>query len=244
MSPKTQTAVLEMTGTAIRPASVQPASAEVTADVLAKLDRLAQSEEREAADQARRIALIGPDPQPRIIERDRNGVQVATFGDDGPTPERVAKSGGMQYGVLIGKEEVPAARVEDSTMLRKYLRDKAIGNEQFKAGLLLHADFITAGIEPRVISSYREAVGGKGSWDMLSASQSDARRRYVQAMTFVHHRFRPVLVHVVCLGFTAADWALSTGRRGTTAQTVGMENLRYGLDDLMAWYDLVRPNRR
>lgn len=239
MSPKTQPAVQDMTGTAIR-----PASAEVTADVLAKLDRLAKTEEREAAEQARGIALVGPDYAPRVIERDRNGVQVATFGDDGPTPERAAKSGGLRYGVLIGKEEVPAARVEDSTMLRKYLRDKAIDGEQFKAGLLLHADFVTSGIEPRVISAYREPVGAKGSWDILSASQADARRRYVQAMTFVHHRFRPVLVHVVCLGFTAVDWALSTGRRGTTAQTVGMENLRYGLDDLTAWYDLVRPNRR
>lgn len=239
MSSKTQTAVMEMTGTAIR-----PASAEVTADVLAKLDRLAKTEEREAAAKARELALVGPDIGPRIIERDRNGVQVATFGDDGPTPERTAKSGGMQYGVLIGNEEVPAARVEDSTVLRKYLRDRAIIDEQFKAGLLLHADFITSGIEPRVISSYREPVGAKGSWDELSASQSDARRRYVQAMTFVHHRFRPVLVHVVCLGFTAGDWAMSIGRRGTTAQTVGMETLRYGLDDLIAWYDLVRPNRR
>ena len=238
MSSKTQPRVLVDTGTAIR-----PASSEVTADVLAKLDRLAKSEERAAAEEARGIALVGPDYAPRVIERDHNGVAVATFGDDGPTPERAAKAAGIQYGVLIGKEEVPAARVEDSTMLRKYLRDKAIDGNQFKAGLLLHADFVTSGIEPRVISAYREPVGAKGSWDILSASQCDARRRYVQAMTFVHHRFRPVLVHVVCLGFTAVDWALSTGRRGVKAQAVGIETLRYGLDDLIAWYELTRPKR-
>lgn len=235
MSSKTRTAVVEMTGTAIRPASTK-----VTADVLAKLDRLAKVEERAAAEDARRLALIGPDLEPRILERDSNGVMVATFGDDGPTPERVAKAGSIQYGVLIGKEEVPAARVEDSSQLRKYLRDKAIDDTQFKAGLKLHADFFMAGIEPRVISAYREPVGAKGSWDELSANQADARRRYVQAMTFVHHRFRPVLVHVACLGYGATDWALSTGRRGRAAIMYGTETLRYGLDDLHAWYELAK----
>lgn len=216
----------------------RPARGDVTAEVLDAIERLMRAEERTAAEQARQLALLGPDPM--ITERDRNGVQVAVFGDDRPTPERAIKAGEVRYGVLIGKEEVPAARVEDSTPLRKYLRDKALDFEQFKAGLKLHSDFVTSGIEPRVISAYRERVGGGGSWDDLSRSQMDARRRYVQAMAFVHHRFRAVLVHVVCLGNTASDWSASTGRRGSTAQAIGMETLRYGLDDLRAWYDLAK----
>lgn len=219
---------------------LKPVSASVTADVLAAVQKLIDGEEREAAMEARRLALVGPAPGPRVIVRDRNGVQVALLGDDGPTPERLRHAGGVQHGVLIGKEKVPAARVEDSTPLRKYLRDKAITADQFRAGLFLHSDFMTAGIKPRVIGAYQERVSGSGGWDNLSAAQSAARRRYVEAMAFVHYRFRPVLVHVACLGFTASDWAATTGRRGTTAQAVGMETLRYGLDDLAAWYRLIK----
>ncbi|MFC3674674.1 DUF6456 domain-containing protein [Ferrovibrio xuzhouensis] len=211
----------------------------LTSEVLERIERLMQVEEAKVAEQARRLALVGPEPA--ILMRDRNGVQVAMFGDDRPTPERVRHAGGVQYGTLVGKERVPAARVNDSTPLRKYLRDKAITETQFGAGLRLHGDFHRSGIEPRVTASYCEKVGGRGQgWDDLGAGQSDARRCYVAAMAFVHYRFRPVLVHVVCIGGTASGWAASTGKRGTTAQSVGMETLRYGLDDLAAWYELSK----
>lgn len=214
---------------------------EMTADQLSKVERLIAMRQRQAAEAAAKAAR--PREREVAVQRERRtGIETAIYGDDGPTPER-RQHGSIEVGeFLIGKERIVAAREtgQAATPLPKYHREKLIDDHQFKGGLLLHAAFVRSGMSRRVTGRYDEKLDAGAGWDDISAGQQAARAEYVSAMNFVHPRFRPVLIHVCCLGFTAQDWAIGEGRAAKAAKAVGLLVLRYGLDDLVDHYGLKK----
>jgi hypothetical protein len=211
---------------------------EMTADQLARLERMIARRQAEAAARA----ALPKDREVLLVRERRTGIETSMFGEDGPTVWR-QQHGRIAFGeFLVGNERVVAARDVDgnATPLPKYHREKLIDDLQFKGGLLVHAAFRRSAMLTRTTGRYQERTDAPGGWDDVTPNQQDARVEYAAAMNFVHYRFRPVLIHVCCLGFTAQDWALGEGKSPTSAKSIGMQVLKYGLDDLVDFYGLKK----
>lgn len=209
----------------------EKSSAEMTAEQLVRLEKM-------LADR-----LAAPDREVMLIRERRTGVMVSMFGEDRPTKERLQHGRITAQPMKVGREMVTALRETETaaTPLPKYRRENQIDDWQLKAGLVLHSAFIRAGLTTRVVSRYAERGNGGGNgWEDVSAQQVFARREYAAALNAVHYRFRPVLIHVCCLGFPASDWAAGNGVPGRSSGAVGVLTLRYGLDDLVDHYGLKK----
>jgi len=207
-------------------------NAEMTAEQLTLLEKML----------AERLEAAAAKRDPMLIRERRTGIMISPAGEDGPTPERMKHGMFTGQPLKVGREVVTALRDEDSTAtpLPKYHRENQIDDWQLKAGLKLHGDFARAALMSRVTGSYAERSDAKAGWDDIGPAQQDARRSYVAAMDFVYPRFRPVLIHVCCLGFSAADWAISVGMTVRGGKSQGLLTLRYGLDDLVDHYGLKK----
>jgi hypothetical protein len=204
----------------------------------------------DAISAARRPAVGTADgrPLPDIVRRsvrlgtDRlgdapKGVEIAEFGDDGPTPARLAK-GDVALGDhrINHRETVRGYRAAVADPLLLYWKRKDISAAEFKAGLRLRTSFRIAAIAKRITPRYAEPISGKTE---ISDAQAEARHDYVVAMRAVGPILAPILAHVVCFDQVASDWsknrgAVAKGRAGVE----GLVTLRLALDALERHYRL------
>ena len=163
------------------------------------------------------------------------GVEVAALGDDGPTPERLAKGDVTQGDHRIGRREtVRGYRAAVADPLLLYWKRKDISASSFKAGLRLRTDFRLAAIARRVTPRYAEPISGRTE---IADAQAEARHRYLLAMRDVGPILAPILAHVVCFDPLASDWsrdrgAVAKGRAGIE----GLVTLRLALEALERHY--------
>jgi len=165
------------------------------------------------------------------------GVEIADFGDDGPTPARLAK-GDMTLGDhrINQRETVHGYRAAVADPLLLYWKRKDISAAEFKAGLRLRTDFRIAAIAKRITPRYAEPISGKTE---ISDAQAEARHDYVVAMRAVGPILAPILAHVVCFDQLASEWSKSRGAVAKgRAGVEGLVTLRLALDALERHYRL------
>lgn len=216
--------------------SAHTAASAAAADLLRVDDLIAQH----AATQACLAVVPATDEAHKVIVRDRNGVQVERYGHDGPTAERLAK-GDLVAGVhtVAARETVKGCRTLQP--FDTYDRRGLIDPDQYRAGTRLRDDWDAGQFTGRVTARYEEPASPGTSPEDLVTVVDTAQRAYVAAMRAVGPILAPVLVHVVCMGGTARDWAALTGARGKRAETKGMDYLTGALDALAAHYGYKDP---
>ena len=178
----------------------------------------------------RKAAKLSP------LERDRNGVMVATQSDDRGPPER------WQHMAFVDiKSDKGAATVRrslDPAPLDHYRRRGMIDGRQWVAGDKMRQAWLMAGIEPRVVADLTGVNAGAQPIAMLVDAKRDSMMGYLTAARAVGPEFAHVLLHVVCLEGTASDWAAQKGQRGRYAEQSGMLVLRLALDALARHYGI------
>jgi len=163
------------------------------------------------------------------------GVEVAELGDDGPTPERLAK-GDVTLGEhrIDRRETVRGYRAAVADPLLLYWKRKDISAAAFKAGLRLRTDFRLAAIAKRITPRYAEPIGGRTE---IGDAQAEARHRYLLAMRAVGPILAPILAHVVCFDQLASDWSRERGAAAKgRAGIEGLVTLRLALEALERHY--------
>ena len=173
--------------------------------------------------------------KPAPLERDRNGVEVATNGDDRGPPERWQH---MPY--LDDKSDKggpTVRRMLDPSPLDHYRRRGMIDGRQWIAGDRMRQAWLLAGIEPRVVADLTSVHAGSGPTILVDAKK-DAMMGYLTAARAVGAEFAHVLLHVCCMEGTASDWAAQKGQRGRYAEQSGMLVLRLALDALARHYGI------
>jgi len=127
---------------------------------------------------------------------------------------------------------VKAARVITVSMIARYRHKGQITVMQSDAAEKLLADWEMAGRQLAVTGTYGQAGMGKPEMSDMAAL---AHSRYVNATRAVGIELSPILVHVVLLDGSAADWAKG---RGDIPQS-GIAILRLALDALARHYRLT-----
>ncbi|HYF40889.1 MAG TPA: DUF6456 domain-containing protein [Ramlibacter sp.] len=179
----------------------------------------------------RKAAKLSP------LERDRNGVVVATQSDDRGPPERWQH---MAYvDIKSDKGAATVRRSLDPAPLDHYRRRKLIEPHQWAAGDRLRQTWLLSGIEPRITADLTDMINGQGSRGAIHVVdvKRDAMMRYLVVMRAMGV-LAPVLLHVVCMEGTAGQWAEMKGQRGRYAEQSGMMALRLALDALAEHYGL------
>lgn len=172
------------------------------------------------------------------------GILVAANGDDRPTLERYQHDViGVALTLTRGRRR-RERRVLTQVPIDRYHRRREIAAVHYDAATRLKADFAQAGFTPRVTAAYADAIDRPthptGPEDHGSI---DAKRRCRQALAAVGPVLSPILLDVVCLDRTAADWATARGREGKRAGTEGLAVLKLALDALAIHYGLIAPPR-
>lgn len=124
------------------------------------------------------------------------------------------------------------ARVDASTVMDRYLNRGEVTQRQYDSSQKFYRAFYRAGLEPHVTAIYGEWVRGTaGAGENLDVHSHIEFQRALRAVGII---LSPVLVHVVCIGGSAMDWAVSTMRHPKS----GIEILRLALDSLANHYGL------
>lgn len=133
------------------------------------------------------------------------------------------------------------ARNMTSAPLERYFRRDQITKFQYEAGKKLHADFLYAGLSPKMTASYKTLMTGRLASSQGSETESrlEAQERFRTTIRDIGRALSPILIHVCCLEDTAGDWATLKGRKGRTAQIEGMTTLRLALEHLAMYYGLI-----
>lgn len=199
----------------------------------ARLERvlLATSELR-ASDRVR--LAYRPEPE---VDRE-NGIHIATRQDDEGTFERRAK------GDLYTEESdtISHKRSSSRAPLDKYRSEGALGRGDsemnyrlWKAGHMLRQSFRLSKMGGARVTANLLAIGGKGNGQQaITDAAADAHHAYQLAMRDVGVVLGPVIVHVVCMEGTAAEWAEQYGWKNRKKD--GMAALRLALDALARHY--------
>lgn len=185
------------------------------------------------AKRAKRKGKLSP------LERDRNGVEVATQSDDRGPPERWQH---MAYvDIKSDKGAATVRRALDVVPLDHYRRRGVIKPMHWIAGDKLREAWLLAGMQPSVVANLTDAVD-RGLGINFAEATKDALTRCLRALRDVGPELSPVLVHVIYQEGTASQWAEQKGLRGRAAEQTGMVTLRLALDALMRHYGLRHPD--
>ncbi|MEC4591625.1 hypothetical protein VPG91_11555 [Nitrospirillum amazonense] len=162
------------------------------------------------------------------------------MGDTG-TPERRAQGDVRLEETMVAG--VKRARVYDQTVLDRYharglLRDAAspgdeaerIADRRRDAARRLYADWRASGLEPTVVAGYGERLASTTGED-VGAQRYIAYRAAVQGVGI---RLSPILMHVVLLDLSAAEW----GRERRIHPNAVMPILNLALDTLADHYGM------
>jgi hypothetical protein len=127
------------------------------------------------------------------------------------------------------------------------LGNSLISDEQYCAGLRLHADFTASHLLPRVTSNWHTPVVDGAGWrsaprnDLLHQSETilAAKQRYYAALERVGPELSPILVEICCYasGIEAAEQLLNMPRRS------GKVVLQLALTRLARLYGLIAPEK-
>lgn len=141
----------------------------------------------------------------------------------------------LQHGSVILEETMRAgvkrARNTSETILDVYLRqgrlakDKSRAHALYDAGIRLRADWLVAGLEPRVTSRYSDLIS-EGCIQSFSGYRIDAYNDWQKAIEKVGQEFSDTVINVCCLGEKVG--------RGN------MEPLRCGLARLAVGYGYIK----
>lgn len=119
---------------------------------------------------------------------------------------------------------------------------RLIVEEQYCAGLRLHADFIAGQLMPKITSNWLDPVAApQGVLGSLALTDNEkslaARQRYRAALDAVGPELSPILVEICChaTGIEAAERILRLPRRS------GKVVLDLALTRLARWYGLLAP---
>lgn len=125
------------------------------------------------------------------------------------------------------------------------LGNTLISDEQYCAGVRLHADFMAAHMMPRTTSNWQGPVAGMGGrrsaprHDLLHQSEQvlAAKQRYYAALEAVGPELSPILVAICCdaAGIETAEQVLGMPRRS------GKVVLQLALIRLARWYGIIAP---
>jgi len=202
--------------------------------------------QRLTANQAKRHRRRIGDDVPDL-ERDAAGVTVSRKGRDRGTPELRAAYRRLGIAVVEEGDGTPHAVVKEAASpLGRYAARNEITRRQAAAGALLWRDWQSAHLEPRVVASLAARVDqGTTDAEAMAAAICGAYQDQHDALRYVGPRLASILVYVVCLSWTAAQWAASHGRkagrrnerdRGTKEE--GIAVLQLALDSLADHYGL------
>ncbi len=120
-----------------------------------------------------------------------------------------------------------------------------ISDEQYCAGLRLHADFIASQLSPRITTDWESPVSGgpltAPRRDLMHQSEKilAAKKRYYAALDAVGPELSRILVEVCCLatGIESAERILGWPRRS------GKVVLQLALTSLARAYGIIAPRR-
>ena len=116
-----------------------------------------------------------------------------------------------------------------------------ISDEQYCAGLRLHADFIASQLSPRITTNWVSPVAGAPHRDLMHQSEKilAAKTRYYAALDAVGPELSRILVEVCCFatGIESAERILGWPRRS------GKVVLQLALTSLARAYGIIAPPR-
>jgi uncharacterized protein DUF6456 len=116
-----------------------------------------------------------------------------------------------------------------------------ISDEQYCAGLRLHADFIASQLSPRITTNWESPVAGAPHRDLMHQSEKilAAKKRYYAALDAVGPELSRILVEVCCFatGIESAERILGWPRRS------GKVVLQLALTSLARAYGIIAPPR-
>jgi uncharacterized protein DUF6456 len=116
-----------------------------------------------------------------------------------------------------------------------------ISDEQYCAGLRLHADFIASQLSPRITTNWESLVAGAPHRDLMHQSEKilAAKKRYYAALDAVGPELSRILVEVCCFatGIESAERILGWPRRS------GKVVLQLALTSLARAYGIIAPPR-
>ena len=116
-----------------------------------------------------------------------------------------------------------------------------ISDEQYCAGLRLHADFIASQLSPRITTNWESPVAGAPHRDLMHQSEKilAAKKRYYAALDAVGPELSRILVEVCCFatGIESAERILGWPRRS------GKVVLQLALTSLARAYGIIAPQR-
>jgi hypothetical protein len=167
------------------------------------------------------------------LERNPDGVLVATQSDDRGTNERWLHDAYEHTSTNVDGEVRTVRKVFAESRLILYAKKGQITDRQAAAGAKLFLQWRSSGMEPRVIARYAEPSYGMSGGELRQAASEQAM---VIALRTVGPRLVGVLVHVIIIDGTASEWAASQGKRGIYAEVMGMTTLRLALDVLADHY--------
>lgn len=116
-----------------------------------------------------------------------------------------------------------------------------ISDEQYCAGLRLHADFIASQLSPRITTNWESPVVGAPHRGLMHQSEKilAAKKRYYAALDAVGPELSRILVEVCCFatGIESAERILGWPRRS------GKVVLQLALTSLARAYGIIAPPR-
>jgi len=123
--------------------------------------------------------------------------------------------------------------------------ERLISDEQYYAGLRLHADFIASQLSPRITTNWESPVSGAPvsapHRDLMHQSEKilAAKKRYYAALDAVGPELSRILVEVCCFatGIESAERLLGWPRRS------GKVVLQLALTSLARAYGIIAPQR-
>lgn len=136
--------------------------------------------------------------------------------------DRIIREETMTAGIRRG-------RVVTQLMLDRYRQRNEITGRQYEAGIKLWQDWYAAGRDMRVSGTYQPPTSKSEA--TMSDGQALAHVAFTKAIRALGLRYSPVVVHVVCVNGSLADW--SHGRMHVKR---AMERLSLGLDMLGDFY--------
>lgn len=152
----------------------------------------------------------------------------------------------LQHGHLVevapqdlrtSKDSAFPKRIATQRMIDRYCVQGIITTKQWKAANRLWMQWRATGRDPKMCANYSpDQIRGSGSPDARMVGHSAAVAEYLTTMSKVSPMGYGVLMHVVVMDGSAAEWAQLRAHSVRVSGAIGLAFLTAALDELVAYF--------